>query len=63
MNKNWQALMKQRAQASKTFFALNQNIFHAPIVAEAWRFGATRTKAYATFVTRKLADQKSSSPV
>jgi hypothetical protein len=55
--------MKQHAQASKTFFALNQNIFHAPTVAEAWRFGPTRTQAYATFVTRKLADPKSSSPV
>jgi len=55
--------MKQRVRASKSFFVLNQNIFSAPTVPETWRFGATRTLAYVTFVTRKSADPKRRLPV
>jgi hypothetical protein len=63
MKRSWQVSMQQRAQEYEGFFALSQNIFRAPIAAEAWRFGATRTRAYATHAARKLADPKRSCPV
>ena len=63
MKRKWQVLTLNRVRASKSFFVLNPNFFHAPIVAEAWRFGATRTLAYVTYATRKLADPKRRLPV
>ncbi len=56
-------LILNRVRASKSSFALNQNTFSDLIVPEAWRFGATRTLAYVTYATRKLADPKRRSHV
>ena len=61
--RSWMDLILNRVRASKSSFALNQNTFSALTVPEAWRFGATRTLAYVTYATRKLADPKKRSHV
>ena len=63
MKTKWQVPTQNPVQASKSSFALNQNTFSALTAPEAWRFGATRTLAYVTYATRKLADPKKRSHV
>jgi len=58
MKTNWKVLTLNRVRASKSFFALNQNIFSAQTAPEASRFGATRIVESVTYAAKKLADKK-----